>query len=404
MCVGATLCPQHGMRTSVLIPFFGRALGEGTLVSNALRVNGNHQIRRTAAATLQTMSVVGEPHCSHAAVTPPIPPSFVSHKIGSDSTNLSETIPREQAGAIPERLSTEDRNTQAGTAVQTSLERTIYIRNGSAARSSTQDMTTVATRDDAHTPAEARAIAAQASLEARQGLLALETELVSELADTADSFTRENRFTERQARKAWNTVRKEIAALSDFMAFLATTGVELSFHLAEEPRLWSAITFGLVESSLLWERGQGYAIKTLNDHLTLPPWRRALRARHHNRAIHHRNTRKPWDGGTPGGLASWIRQERPARLALSLSRISRALRRRQAASEGRTEYDQSDSPMCPTRYAYRANPEPFQKDIRREKICHSPPFLLLFPLASSFFSRPRHLLSLQSRLCWRGET
>jgi len=132
---------------------------------------------------------------------------------------------------------------------------------------SKQTMTVQGMSDDALTATEAQAIMVQAPEEARRRLLALQTELVSELAGAADLFVRENRFTERQGRKAWNTVRKEIAALSDFMAFLATAGVDLDFHLAEEPRLWSAITFGLVESFLLWERKLGYAIKTLNDHL-----------------------------------------------------------------------------------------------------------------------------------------
>ncbi len=107
----------------------------------------------------------------------------------------------------------------------------------------------------------------QATREARERLLALQIELVSELASAADSFVRENRFTRRQARKAWNTVRKEIAALSNFMGFLASAGIDLDFHLAEEPRLWSAITFGLVEGFLEWAHKQGYATKTLNDHL-----------------------------------------------------------------------------------------------------------------------------------------
>ncbi len=133
--------------------------------------------------------------------------------------------------------------------------------------SSNQDMRAAGMRDDGRTPYEELARAVQAPKEARLRLLALQTELVSELASAADSFVRQNRFTERQARKAWNTVRKEIAALSDFMTFLSTAGVDLSFHLAEEPRLWSAITFGLVESFLLWERKLGYAVKTLNDPL-----------------------------------------------------------------------------------------------------------------------------------------
>lgn len=128
-----------------------------------------------------------------------------------------------------------------------------------------QDMTLPPMSDDALPPPEVLAI--QVPGAARQRLLALQTELVSELAAAADSFVRENRFTERQGRKAWNTVRKEIAALSNFMAFLAEAGVDLDFHLGEEPRLWSAITFGLVESFLVYERKLGYAIKTLNDHL-----------------------------------------------------------------------------------------------------------------------------------------
>jgi integrase len=130
-----------------------------------------------------------------------------------------------------------------------------------------QDTTEERSVADALPPPQELALALQAPRKARQRLLALQTELVSELAAAADAFVRENRFTERQGRKAWNTVRKEIAALSDFMAFLGTAGIDLDFHLAEEPRLWSAITFGLAESFLIWERHQGYAIKTLNDHL-----------------------------------------------------------------------------------------------------------------------------------------
>ncbi len=105
--------------------------------------------------------------------------------------------------------------------------------------------------------------------EARQ-LLTIETQVLAHLAQAADAYVRVNLFTERQEAKAWNTVRKEIASLSNFMAFLqATAGLALSFHLAEEPRLWQAITFGLVKLFLRWERERGYSIKTLNDHLSV---------------------------------------------------------------------------------------------------------------------------------------
>ena len=134
--------------------------------------------------------------------------------------------------------------------------------------SNTQGITVQSMGHDEQAADEVLSVAAPDLKEARRQLLSIETELVGELARAADDFVRQNRFTERQRRKAWNTVRKEIAALSDFMAFIETpTEVELSFHLAEEPRLWSAITFGLVETFLEWERKRGYTIQTLNDHL-----------------------------------------------------------------------------------------------------------------------------------------
>jgi integrase len=104
---------------------------------------------------------------------------------------------------------------------------------------------------------------------AREQMLSLDTQLLSDLSDAADTVARRNVFIERQESKAWNTVRKEIAALHTFMVFLEQAEVPLSFHLAEEPRLWSAITFGLIKFFLLWERKQGYAIKTINDHLSI---------------------------------------------------------------------------------------------------------------------------------------
>jgi len=100
-------------------------------------------------------------------------------------------------------------------------------------------------------------------------LLALEHHLLREAATAADRVARENLFTERQERKAWNTVKSEIAALTRFMAYLREAGVPLSFHLGEEPRLWQAITFGLVKGFLLWEQKLGYATKTRNDHLSV---------------------------------------------------------------------------------------------------------------------------------------
>ncbi len=102
----------------------------------------------------------------------------------------------------------------------------------------------------------------------RVSLLAIEAELLGELARAADDYARNNMFTERQRTKAWNSVRKEIAALSNFMLFLQQSAdLALSFHLAEEPHLWQAVTFGLVKLFLRWMQLKGYRIKTINDHL-----------------------------------------------------------------------------------------------------------------------------------------
>lgn len=133
--------------------------------------------------------------------------------------------------------------------------------------------------DNRQADIESSSLTTPSPTQIRDELLTYQTQLLAELSEAADSYVRRNLFTERQERKAWNTVRKEIAALSDFMTFLnqvekvsrdqkqdAETS-SLFLHLAEEPRLWAAITFGLVKLFLAWEQQQGYAIKTINDHL-----------------------------------------------------------------------------------------------------------------------------------------
>ncbi|GAC1565914.1 MAG: hypothetical protein NVS3B14_05320 [Ktedonobacteraceae bacterium] len=115
---------------------------------------------------------------------------------------------------------------------------------------------------------DASALVVQLPGQARARLVAIEAELLGELARVADDYARDNVFTERQEAKAWNSVHKEIAALSNFMVFLRQSAdLSLSFHLAEEPRLWQAVTFGLVKLFLRWMQMKGYRIKTINDHL-----------------------------------------------------------------------------------------------------------------------------------------
>lgn len=115
---------------------------------------------------------------------------------------------------------------------------------------------------------ENNALVISSSEQTHMSLITIEAELLGELAHAADEYVRNNVFTERQQTKAWNSVRKEIAALSNFMQFLRESAdLSLSFHLAEEPHLWQAITFGLVKLFLRWMQLKGYRIKTINDHL-----------------------------------------------------------------------------------------------------------------------------------------
>src|SRR5689334_1733313 len=115
---------------------------------------------------------------------------------------------------------------------------------------------------------ESNALIVSSPEQTRINLATIEAQLLGELARSADEYVRHNLFSEIQLTMAWNSVRKEIAALSNFMQFLQESAdLSLSFHLAEEPHLWQAITFGLVKLFLRWMQLKGYRIKTINDHL-----------------------------------------------------------------------------------------------------------------------------------------
>ena len=100
-------------------------------------------------------------------------------------------------------------------------------------------------------------------------LLARQNELMEQAACAADSVARMNVFARYRHRKSVHTKRMHRAALGLFMAYLKEAGVELTFHLADEPRLWTHISFGLVEGFMLWMEDKGYKIKTMNDYLSI---------------------------------------------------------------------------------------------------------------------------------------
>lgn len=106
-------------------------------------------------------------------------------------------------------------------------------------------------------------------VEEMERLLAAQQHILSQASAVADEVARQNIFTRHRRHKSDHTKRMHRYALSCFMNYLDQAGVPLSFHLADEPRLWVGIGFGLVEGFQLWMEEQGYRIKTMNDYLSV---------------------------------------------------------------------------------------------------------------------------------------
>jgi len=101
----------------------------------------------------------------------------------------------------------------------------------------------------------------------RDRLLRAQQELLARAALAADEVARRDLFFRYRAGKAHHTLRMQTAALSCFMSYLAGAGVHLTSHLADEPRLWQAISYGLAEGFKHWLLREGYSTKTVNDYL-----------------------------------------------------------------------------------------------------------------------------------------
>jgi len=100
-----------------------------------------------------------------------------------------------------------------------------------------------------------------------EAIFRLEQELLRQASESADQVARRNVFFRYRARKAHNTLRMQLTALDCFMRYLEVLGVSLSSHVADEPRLWQAISYGLVEGFQVWMLEEGYSTKTVNDYL-----------------------------------------------------------------------------------------------------------------------------------------
>jgi integrase len=100
-------------------------------------------------------------------------------------------------------------------------------------------------------------------------ILEAEQALLLQAAQAADAVVRATVFQLDRERKATVTVKAEDDALAAFTRYLREVGVPLSSSLAQEPRLWTAITFGLVTGFKRWAIWkQGYALKTVQNYLS----------------------------------------------------------------------------------------------------------------------------------------
>lgn len=77
-----------------------------------------------------------------------------------------------------------------------------------------------------------------------------------------------NIFADYRARKAANTLRRQDADLNLFVQFLAVAGIILSGNLALDPGTWQGITWGIVQAFREWQLQQGYAVPSINVHLS----------------------------------------------------------------------------------------------------------------------------------------
>lgn len=74
-------------------------------------------------------------------------------------------------------------------------------------------------------------------------------------------------FEDHTSRKAGNTIRRKRADLALFEAYLMECGIPAR-GLYDDPAAWRGITWGLVEGYKVWQLRKGYAVASINGHLS----------------------------------------------------------------------------------------------------------------------------------------
>ena len=91
--------------------------------------------------------------------------------------------------------------------------------------------------------------------------------ILEQAGQAANEAAQKNIFTDYQARKSENTLKRHRADLARFVDFLSFAGVACG-DLKNDPEAWRGITWGLVEAFQKWQLGEGYAIGTINARLS----------------------------------------------------------------------------------------------------------------------------------------
>ena len=88
---------------------------------------------------------------------------------------------------------------------------------------------------------------------------------LQEVAHLADQVAAQDTFLRYRERKAPDTIRRHRADLDLFTDYLrAIPGASAPGNLYHDPFAWGAMSKGLVEGFVIWQRQQGYAIGSIN--------------------------------------------------------------------------------------------------------------------------------------------
>lgn len=92
-------------------------------------------------------------------------------------------------------------------------------------------------------------------------------ELANLVGERANRAAAASRFVDYRSRRAEQTLRRQDADLELFREFLALYEVKTG-DLSHEPAAWRPVTWGLVEAFVKWQISHGYAIQSVNVHLS----------------------------------------------------------------------------------------------------------------------------------------